>query len=101
MEGVAMRYSKLIWRHDSPTEPTRIISEYDANGWERRKVEIFADGSVAFASSNETVGGARLSEIRCPADDEVLSPEMNVVAITADEFEREWDSARRAAAIHS
>jgi len=101
LKGIAMRYSKLIWRHGSPTEPTLILSEHDAHGWEHRKIEIFADGSVAFASSSETVGGAKLSEIRCPRDDEVLSSDMSIVEMTADEFEREWESARRTEAIHS
>ena len=96
-----MRYSKPVWRHDSPTEPISILSEHDADGWERRKVEIFADGSVGFASSMKSVGGAQLSQIRCPADVDVLSSEMSIVALTTAEFEREWDAARQAAAIHS
>src|SRR5262245_42194787 len=96
-----MRYSKLIWRRRSNTEPAEILSEHDSAGWETRKIEYFSDGSIGFASRTESVGGSRLSEIKRPADDEVNGAEMSVVEFTASEFESAWKQAQNAAVIHS
>jgi hypothetical protein len=92
-----MRYSRLLWQHSSPTEPVEILSEYDAEGWERRKVEVFPDGALGYASSTESHGGTALALIPCPPDEEVVSePEFRVLPLSKDEFERAWDRARRA-----
>ena len=91
-----MRYSKLIWNHKVPDEPTQVFSEHDEDGWERRKVELFPDGTVGFASSTESSGGTKLSLIQCPPDEEVnLEPEFQVVDVTKDEFESLWNEARQ------
>ncbi len=91
-----MRYSRLQWNHSSPSEPIEILSEYDENGWERRKVEVFRDGSVRFASGTESVGGSKLSLIARPADEEVVDePEFRVFELAEEEFERAWDRARK------
>jgi len=90
-----MRYSRLTWNHSSPTEPVEILSEYDRDGWERRKVEVFADGSMRYAGAGEVTGGSELSLIQCPPDDEVVSePEFLVSVLTRAEFELAWDQAR-------
>ena len=89
-----MRYSRLQWNHPSPSEPIEILSEYDENGWERRKVEVFRDGSVHFASGMESVGGSKLSLIQRPPDEEVVAkPEFRVFEMSSEEFERAWDQA--------
>lgn len=89
-----MRYSRLRWDHLSASEPIEILSEYDENGWERRKVEVFHDGSVRFASGTESVGGSKLSLIQRPPDEEVVAePEFRVFEMSHDEFERAWDQA--------
>jgi hypothetical protein len=89
-----MQYSRLQWNHSSPAEPKEILSEYDEDGWERRKVEMFPDGSVRFASGTESVGGSKLSLIPRPPDSEVVAePEFRVFAMTGEEFERAWARA--------
>lgn len=91
-----MRYSKLIWNHTFPNEPVEIYSEHDDKCWERRKVEIFRDGVMGFASATESSEGTKLSLIQCPPDEEVNSePEFRVVNITKDEFESLWTKARQ------
>jgi hypothetical protein len=91
-----MEYSRLQWNHSSPSEPIEILSEYDPDGWERRKVEVFRDGSVHFASTNESVGGCQLSLIPRPPDEEVIDePEFRVFEMTKEEFERAWDQAHK------
>jgi hypothetical protein len=89
-----MQYSRLQWNHSSPSEPREILSEYDEDGWERRKVEVFPDGSVRFASGTESVGGSKLSLIPRPPDaDVVAEPEFRVFEMTKEEFERMWERA--------
>lgn len=91
-----MRYSKLLWNHKFPDEPVEIFSEHDDKGWERRKVELFRDGSMGFASPAESSNGTKLSLIQCPPDEEVNSePEFRVVDVTKDEFESVWTKARQ------
>ena len=91
-----MRYSKLIWTHAFPNEPVEIYSEHDDRGWERRKIEMFRDGSMGFASPTESSDGTNLSLIQCPPDEEVNSePEFRVVDITQDDFERVWTKAHQ------
>lgn len=87
-----MHYSRLQWNHQSPNEPREILSEYDQEGWECRKMELFPDGSVRYASDRESVGGCELSLIRRPPDDEVVAePEFRVLQLTKEEFEQAWE----------
>jgi hypothetical protein len=89
-----MQYSRLLGQHDSPDEPIEILSEYDYDGWECRKVEIYRDGSMRSASSTESNGGAQLSLIPRPADEQVNSePEFRVAELTEHEFELAWQQA--------
>lgn len=91
-----MHYSCLHWNHLSPTEPVEILSEYDDNGWEQRKIEKFRDGSFGFAGGNESVGGTQLSLIQRPPDEEVVAePEFRVTALSKDEFEGVWAEVHR------
>lgn len=94
-----MQYSRLAWRHSSPTEPIEILSEYDDNGWERRKIELFADGSIGYANELESVGGSQLSLIQRPPDEDVVhEPEFCVTEMTKPEFEAAWKHAHSALA---
>lgn len=91
-----MYYSRLEWNHPSPTEPREILSEYDEQGWECRKIERFSDGSVRFASGTESLGGSELSLIRRPPDSEVIAePEFRVLVLTKEEFEQAWAYAHQ------
>lgn len=90
-----MRYSRLQWTHSSPAEPVEILSEHDEDGWELRKVEKFSDGSLRYASGSES-GGAKLSLIPSPSDEEVVcEPEFRVSEISPPEFESAWKRARQ------
>ncbi len=55
-----MRYLRVQWLHSHPDEPVTLYSELDDEGWEVRKVEIFADGHIGFASKTEVVGSIEL-----------------------------------------
>jgi hypothetical protein len=91
-----MEYSRLAWNHSSPSEPIAIMSEYDDNGWERRKIEVFADGSIGYASARESVGGSELSLIQRPPDADVVhETEFRILELTKSEFEAAWRHAHR------
>ncbi len=42
-----MNYIRVRWLHENPEAPVLVVSELDDHRWERRKVEVFADGSKA------------------------------------------------------
>ena len=70
-----------------------MISELDANRWETRKVEIFADGSKGYARRGEEAGGTALGQLPVPPLQEIASdPQFLPEEITKDEFEAIWDA---------
>lgn len=86
-----MRYMRVEWRHSHPNEPVTLYSEVDDDGYELRKVEVFRDGHVGFASPNEKLGGTELGEKPIPSIAEIAADsEFQPSAITQDEFERAW-----------
>jgi hypothetical protein len=86
-----MRYLRVQWLHFHPDEPAEIFSEITEDGWEVRKVEIFPDGSVGFASPNETMGSTMLSVEPLPALEEIRSDsQFKPVEISREEFENMW-----------
>src|SRR5262249_25192281 len=42
--GVRGEWIRVEWRHDSPDDPVVLYSELDAERWETRKVDVYADG---------------------------------------------------------
>jgi hypothetical protein len=87
-------YLKVRWRHQYPDEPVLLLSELDANRYEIRKVEVFADGTKGYASEQSSVHGTQLGEVPVPTEEEISTdPQFFIEAVTADEFERLWESA--------
>ncbi len=90
-----MRYLKVIWNHDSPSDPVLLYSEIDANGWERRKVEVFADGKTGYADSMSNSLSTKLSLIRVPSIDEIaMDQQFSPSEISGQEFEEAWRRAK-------
>jgi hypothetical protein len=88
-----MKYIKVKWVHFHPDEPTLLYSELDDARWEIRKVEIFPDGRIGYASSIEATSATktRLSIEPLPPFDEIAAdPQFQPVEITKDEFEAVW-----------
>lgn len=89
-----MNYIRVNWKHELPLEPTCIYSEVDGDGWELRKVEVFPNGTMGFASNLKSVGGTGLSKEPLPSLGEIASdPQFEPAMISSDEFERIWQSA--------
>lgn len=92
-----MDYIKVKWLHSYPDEPILLYSELDKGRWEVRKVEIFADGRIGFASATEATPSTRtklsiepLPTLHEIADDSQFQP----TEITRDEFEEAWSTRR-------
>ena len=91
-----MKFIRVNWKHDLPSEPTCIYSEIDGDGWERRKVEMFRGGRMGYASELETAGGTGLSKEPLPSLDEIAAdPQFEPMNISSEEFEQIWQSATK------
>jgi hypothetical protein len=86
-----MQYIKTRWIHSCPDDPVWLYSELDADRWEVRKVEVFADGQIGFASSTEHTADTRLGELPIPPNTQIdAEGEFESNVIDKDEFERVW-----------
>ncbi len=96
-----MEYIEVKWIHIHPDEPVFLYSEIDADGWEVRKLEVFADGRVGFADLTEATASTntKLSHEPLPSLTEIASdPQFQPTTITPEEFDRLWARRRSAAA---
>jgi hypothetical protein len=86
-----MNYICVKWKHAFSDEPILLYSEMDDNRWEVRKVEIFADGRVGYATAVESSGGSHLGEAPIPSVQEIANdPQFEPTVITKEEFDAVW-----------
>lgn len=91
-----MIYILVKWTHNLNDEPVLLFSELDDERWEKRKVEVYADGRMGYASGEERVGNTGLGKVPVPSLDEIASdPEFDPSEISQMEFERIWVKARK------
>ena len=89
-------YIRVRWFHSSPDDPVELWSELDADREEVRKVEIWTDGRVGYASSEGETGGTRLGKVAVPPLNEIdLDAQFQTEAITKADFEMCWIDALR------
>jgi hypothetical protein len=93
-----MTYLKVKWDHSSfpfsPNRPVFIYSELDRERWELRKVEIFPNGRMGYASPDVAVGGTDLSTEPLPSlKDIATDPVFEPAAISKAEFDEIWAKA--------
>lgn len=88
-----MKYLMVEWCHSFSNEPVELYSEIDEDGWEVRKVEVYADGSSGYADAHTQTKGSGLSKERLPSFEEIAAdPQFNPREISADEFDQIWRS---------
>lgn len=86
-----MKYILVKWLHHFDNEPILLYSELDDSRFEIRKVEIFPNGKIGYASKFEEFGPARLGTEPVPPISEIAKdPEFDPKEITQDEFEKVW-----------
>jgi hypothetical protein len=90
-------YLYAKWR-DAPADcPVEFYSEIDADRWETRKVEVFADGRLGHAPAARLAGDTRLSIVPLPALAEIAEQvEFEAREISAADFEATWHRATQA-----
>jgi hypothetical protein len=86
-----MQYIRVLWKHTHPDDPTLLYSELDEARWEVRKVEVFRDGRLGYASGTDSKGNTWLGIEPVPALSEIaLDPQFEPAEIPKDEFEEIW-----------
>ncbi len=89
-----MKYIKIKWIHTFDDEPVWLYSELDDEGRETRKVEVFPDQTIGFASSTEKTEKTFLAFEPLPSVDEIAAdPQFEPEEISRLEFKEIW--ARR------
>jgi hypothetical protein len=95
-----MKYQKVRWPHNFPNEPVWIYEEIGDEGNEQRKVEVYSDGSLGYASRTEDAHGTRLACEPIPSLTTIASnSEFEPTEISHEEFEMAWAKARAKAAF--
>jgi hypothetical protein len=89
-----MDYFKAVWKHSHDKEPVLIYCELDGLRWEQRKVEVYRDGRMGFASKDEEYLGTSLAVLQDPPVEEIDAlPDFEARIIGSDEFETVWNEA--------
>jgi hypothetical protein len=93
-----MEYLKVRWIHSHDNEPVLLYSELDEHRREVRKIEVFADGRMGFASLAEATPSTktRLSIEPLPTFEDIKSDvQFEPLVITKDEFDSIWSRKRQ------
>lgn len=86
-----MQYIAVEWIHSLPDEPILLYSEIDEDRWERRKIELFRDGSAGFADEEHEDKQTGLSLEPWPSLEEIAAdPQFVPKLIGKEVFERLW-----------
>lgn len=87
-------YSK--WKNSPAGSPVEFYSELDPSRYETRKVEVFANGKLGFASGSAATDGTRLGITPVPHISEIRSQhEFEIKEISKKEFEEKWLEATK------
>jgi hypothetical protein len=89
-----LTYFACEWHHESPEDPVLLYEELDDDRMELRKVEEFRDGRRLRSDRIDLDRLPALSWVEIPSLEEIdADPEFTVLPLTADGFQRVWDSA--------
>lgn len=91
-----LKYTRVAWKHDHPEDPVMFYSELDEARWELRKIEVYRDGRVGYASDTEASPGSSLGEDAMPELEEIAKDsQFEPSEITREEFEAQWAARKR------
>jgi hypothetical protein len=87
-----MEYILVEWMHKFDDEPNEIYSEIDETRNEIRKIEIFKNGKIGYATESFGFGGSCLSECPLPEIEEIAKDsQFRTIRISREEFEAVWN----------
>lgn len=89
-----MKYIKVIWKHEFTDEPVELYSELDDWNNEIRKVEVYRNGEVGYATLDLSYSNTFLSKYELPDIIEInQDKQFCATSISKDDFEIIWDNA--------
>lgn len=89
-----MRYMRVDWMHNFEDQPITLYGEVNDAMDEQRRIEVFLDGSMGYASSNGIEYRSFLSELKWSAKEEIEEdPQFQVSYISKEKFEEIWRKA--------
>jgi hypothetical protein len=95
-----MEYILVKWIQLFTDEPVLLYCELDESRYETRKVEVFRNGKMGFASEDEEFGSTRLGIDPVPEISEIEKDlEFEPKEISKEEFEKIW-SVRHNSFMH-
>ncbi|MEC5144047.1 hypothetical protein [Chitinophaga sp. 212800010-3] len=87
-----MEYLKVSWLHPFEDEPVCLYTEINPQRFEKRKIEIYPDGSFGIASSHFRFGGTALLDVLMPDMEDIINDSQLVPEfISQAEFELVWN----------
>lgn len=87
-------FQRVQWLQDNPEYPV-VLWAHVVDGWEVRKVDEFADGSLAWADGDHESDSTGLGTVPVPAPEEIgADPQFLVELVTREAFDRVWQRAR-------
>ncbi len=85
-----MEYLFVTWDHNFQDEPKEFYMELDEKRSQKKVLEIFEDGNIAYATTTEEFN-TFLAKETYPSVEEVNSTdEFRATIITKEDFERVW-----------
>lgn len=85
-----MQYLYVTWEHNFEDEPKEFYMELNEERFQERVLEIFEDGEIAYATSNQEFN-TFLAKEDYPDIEEINSTEeFRARLITKEEFEKVW-----------
>jgi hypothetical protein len=87
-------FQRVQWLHDDPEDPV-VLWAHVIDGWEVRKVDEFADGTLAWADGEHESDSTGLGTVPVPAPEDIgADPQFLVELVTGEAFDRAWQRAR-------
>lgn len=91
-----MVYLRVKWIHDMPDEPVFLYSEINERRQEVRKVHVFRDGRLEYASEDHSTETTFLGLEPIPSLVEIdSSPEFEPAICSRADFEELWSRAQQ------
>lgn len=87
-------FIKALWHHDNQEYPIELYSELGEDGFEVRKVEVYANGTYGFAHSQSHSPNTHLGEKPVPSVAEInKDSQFHAIEIAQSEFDVIWVKA--------
>lgn len=84
------------WKNPPKGSPVEFYSELDGMRYEVRKVEVYENGELGYASKMHSSANTSLGTIPVPSVGEILSQaEFEIKDISKQEFEEIWKKASK------